>query len=118
MAIKKEKVKYICLSQKDRDDLKKWLSSGKGKTKKPKKSKRKNKKAKDKYRNYLKSDAWAQLKIDLYNQRGRNCEICGSSRRLEVHHLTYKNVYKEEPEDLLILCRKCHQQEHRKPKRR
>ena len=73
---------------------------------------KKKKKPSRNYRKYLKSDEWAQLKIDLFNYRGKSCEKCGNKKRLEVHHLTYKNVFNEEPEDLIILCRKCHQKEH------
>ena len=74
------------------------------KYKKPKKSK---------YFLYLKSNEWANLKIDLFNKRGRICEKCLSTDKLHVHHLTYKNIFKEEPEDLIILCMECHKKEHR-----
>jgi len=65
------------------------------------------------YETYLKSDDWAQLKIDLFNLRGRKCEMCGSKKSICVHHLTYKNIYKEEPGDLIILCSLCHSKEHK-----
>jgi 5-methylcytosine-specific restriction endonuclease McrA len=61
-----------------------------------------------KYKEYLLSDEWAQLKIDLFNHRGRCCEKCNRKKNLSVHHLTYENIYNEEPEDLIILCRLCH----------
>ena len=79
------------------------------KTKKKKElNKRKN------YKKYLLSDEWANLKIDLFNHRGKECEICGSNKNIEVHHNSYKNIFKEEPEDLDILCRKCHTKKHSK----
>lgn len=65
-----------------------------------------------KYQNYLLSNEWAQLKIDIYEARGRKCEQCGNTRQLHIHHLTYKNIYNEEPEDLIILCKPCHEKEH------
>jgi 5-methylcytosine-specific restriction endonuclease McrA len=65
-----------------------------------------------KYKAYLKSDEWAQLKIDLFTLRGRSCEKCSSKTSLSVHHLTYDNIFNEEPEDLIILCGKCHDKEH------
>ena len=71
-----------------------------------------------KYRAYLKSDEWAAVKIDLFNKRGRECEKCGRKNWLQVHHLHYKNVFKEEPSDLQILCKPCHDKEHRDKKRK
>lgn len=71
----------------------------------------------DKYKAYLKSDEWAQLKIDLFNHRGRSCERCSSKSSLAVHHLTYDNIYNEEPEDLIILCGLCHAKTHGKVKK-
>ena len=66
----------------------------------------------EEYKKYLLSDEWAKLKIDLFNFRGKKCEKCGSKKQICVHHLTYKNIYKEELSDLVILCRNCHEKEH------
>jgi 5-methylcytosine-specific restriction endonuclease McrA len=65
-----------------------------------------------KYREYLQSDEWAQLKIDLFKDRGYKCEECGNKKRLAIHHLTYENIYNENSEDLIILCEKCHKKAH------
>lgn len=71
----------------------------------------------NKYKKYLLSKEWAQLKVDLFDYRGRICEKCSSKYNLHVHHLTYKNIFNEEPEDLIILCDKCHKTAHgNKPK--
>jgi|TARA_R110000803_G_scaffold171655_1_gene234545 5-methylcytosine-specific restriction endonuclease McrA len=67
---------------------------------------------KKKYKKYLLSDEWAQLKIDLFKYRGKECEKCGETKYLQVHHLSYKNIFHEEPEDLMILCKSCHRKEH------
>jgi len=32
--------------------------------------------------------------------------------RLEVHHLTYERLGRERPDDLLVLCERCHSLEH------
>ena len=66
------------------------------------------------YKKYLLSKEWAEIKIDLYNHRGRKCEKCGATKYLQVHHKHYKNIFKEEPEDLEILCKFCHQKQHNK----
>ncbi len=66
----------------------------------------------DKYKRYLQSHEWAQIKNDLFDIRGRNCERCGSSYGLQIHHKTYERLYNEEPKDLEILCAGCHSKEH------
>lgn len=40
-----------------------------------------------------------------------NCEICGCSEYLQVHHFYYKSSYghlRYDPENAITLCRKCH----------
>lgn len=79
-------------------------------------------KHKDRYLKYLKSKAWAQIKLDIIQTRGAKCERCGQERKqfryLHVHHLTYERLFKEEPEDLEILCAACHRAEHGIKKKR
>lgn len=70
-------------------------------------------KRRKKYLDYLLSDEWAQLKIDLFKYRGYSCEKCSNRNNLHVHHLHYNNIFNEEPEDLEILCAKCHSKEHK-----
>ena len=56
-----------------------------------------------------------QLKCDNIRKRdakkhsldGRVCEICGSSKDLTRHHITYK------PSKVQILCGECHDKIHR-----
>lgn len=70
----------------------------------------------EKYKTYLESKEWQDLKIDLIQRRGCKCEKCKkqkSAERLQVHHLTYKNIYKESAADLVVLCAKCHMLEHK-----
>ena len=78
---------------------------------------------KEKYHAYLKSDKWAQMKLDLIEIRGQKCERCESKRTfkyLHLHHLTYERVFHEEPSDLELLCGGCHVSEHgiEKPKKK
>lgn len=62
---------------------------------------------------YYSSTAWAKIKTDLFFLRGKRCEVCGSYKQIQVHHLTYENFGgNEEPNDLVILCSDCHQKEH------
>lgn len=39
------------------------------------------------------------------------CYVCGSKRTI-VHHKTYKNLGREEDDDLLCLCNKHHYEVH------
>lgn len=45
------------------------------------------------------------------------CVVCNSSYMLNVHHLTYRNVYNEQDKDLITLCHKCHSIYHAVQKR-
>lgn len=76
------------------------------------KKKRANDKYKKEYYDYLKSKEWADIRIDLFNARGKKCEYCDNVEKLQIHHLHYRNIFKEEPEDLVILCDSCHKNEH------
>lgn len=67
------------------------------------------------YAKYLKSAEWNEIRVDVLINRKR-CERCGSKKRLEVHHLTYKNIFNEQPDDLELLCKKCHVSEHKQKK--
>lgn len=69
-------------------------------------------KRKQKYLAYLRSSEWAKIKVDLITINEGKCERCGNRRNLQVHHLTYENLYYEEPDDLILLCGSCHRKEH------
>lgn len=62
---------------------------------------------------YLLSEHWKGLRKMKLKINPR-CEICGVKRKLDVHHLRYKNIYDVLVEDLQTLCRKCHKKHHRK----
>jgi phage terminase large subunit GpA-like protein len=61
---------------------------------------------------YLSSDEWKHRSLQTKADRGHTCEHCGANANLEVHHLTYKHIGAERPEDMLVLCRKCHARIH------
>ena len=70
------------------------------------------KKETSKYHQYLLSDEWKK-KRDLVVQRDqKKCTKCGSVKYLNVHHLRYDNIFNEPIEDLVTLCRDCHQVAH------
>lgn len=69
---------------------------------------------KQKYINYLKSKEWAEIRQDLFLTRGKKCELCESEKHLHIHHLTYERIFNEEPGDLQIVCKLCHEKIHGK----
>jgi len=63
------------------------------------------------YRNkeeYYKSEEWHIKRTFALHRANHRCQRCGRSKSLDVHHLTYDRLYNEHPEDLEVLCKKCH----------
>lgn len=61
---------------------------------------------------YMKSKKWYITRIAVLKRDNYECYICSKQVPLEVHHLTYKHIYNEPLEDLVSLCRRCHQAQH------
>lgn len=61
------------------------------------------------YRDYLRSDAWRKTRLTALRRFGYRCHRCCSARNLDVHHLTYDRIGSEAADDLVALCRRCHQ---------
>ncbi len=61
------------------------------------------------YNKHLTSSSWDIIRKEAYKRANFTCERCGKKNtRLEAHHLNYNNLGNEQPEDLLVVCRKCH----------
>ena len=72
----------------------------------------KNKKTRQRqYRSYLKSLTWKGKRRKAMKYAKGRCQLCGALAR-EVHHMNYRSRGKEQPEDLIALCRKCHKDLH------
>lgn len=72
-----------------------------------------------KYKEYLHSDKWKQIAAERMKIDEYQCQLCKGNgtpnNPLEVHHLSYKNLYQEEDriyEDLVTLCHTCHKGMH------
>ena len=62
---------------------------------------------------YLKSDEWAHKRSLVLLRDNNQCKKCGSTRSLQVHHLSgYSQLPKEPITCLVTLCSKCHQKQH------
>jgi 5-methylcytosine-specific restriction endonuclease McrA len=73
-----------------------------------------NYKSRTLYRRYLKTEHWKAKKAEALARAGHKCQLCGKPLApLNVHHNTYTNLGDEKPEDLVVICRKCHKRHHR-----
>lgn len=63
------------------------------------------------YQSYLASPAWARMRRRVLSRDQGMCQWCHAPAT-EIHHFTYERVGYETPEDLIALCRECHQREH------
>lgn len=62
---------------------------------------------------YIHSRPWFRLRKRVFEQRGRQCERCGTAKGIiQVHHKTYKRLGRELLEDLEVLCKRCHEKHH------
>jgi 5-methylcytosine-specific restriction endonuclease McrA len=56
---------------------------------------------------------WAILKKQVHRRDGYRCRLCGRDDvQLHVHHRTYETYAEERLEDLVTLCRTCHEHFH------
>lgn len=61
---------------------------------------------------YLKSPEWNIKRKLILKRDNYTCVSCNSNVPLEVHHITYIRFGNESNEDLVSLCRECHQAIH------
>lgn len=63
------------------------------------------------YSKYLTTEHWKMFRSGYINHFGDNCEHC-NSKGYELHHLNYDTLGREEFDDVIFLCRLCHEKEH------
>lgn len=68
------------------------------------------------YQAYLQSPTWKANRADAVRRAGNRCQLCKSRGPLEVHHNSYADIGNERPEDLIVLCRSCHEVFHQNRK--
>jgi len=64
------------------------------------------------FRAYLNSADWRRRRNRALREAWWRCKDCGARTHLEVHHLTYARLYREELADLVVLCDGCHTARH------
>ena len=66
------------------------------------------------YHEYINSPAWRKKRIQTYWCLGKVCEVCGSSKKIHVHHNNYSSLGSEKIfRDFVILCESCHEAFHK-----
>lgn len=68
------------------------------------------------YKEYLKTDHWLRIRGEALTRSCNRCQVCSATRKLNVHHNSYKNKGNEHPEDVCVLCSDCHKTFHGKVK--
>lgn len=66
------------------------------------------------YKDYLKSEHWMVTRKAALRRANYRCQLCGSTKFLQVHHNNYKNLGHEKDTDLIVLCKYCHGRHHKK----
>lgn len=70
--------------------------------------------AKEYYNNvYLKSDEWKTKRENILIRDDYKC-VCCEEKATQVHHINYNNVYNENNNLLLSVCKDCHNLIHNK----
>lgn len=70
---------------------------------------------KNNYNRQLKSKEWKNFRKKVFKIKGKKCEICGSTKQLNIHHPFYtkgKLAWQYNPSDMMVLCRDCHKNIH------
>src|SRR3990167_6427643 len=61
------------------------------------------------YLDYLESPKWRAKRQRVLSRDDHECQTCLETEQLEVHHKTYDNLFHEPLDDLITLCRWCHE---------
>ena len=70
------------------------------------------------YKAYLLTPTWGDKRNQRLKIDGHQCRGCGATENLEVHHIHYDRLGKEDVErDLTTFCKRCHTAIHSSMKR-
>jgi hypothetical protein len=61
------------------------------------------------YQQYLASREWRVKRKEVIERQNGICQRCGSRPIENVHHITYENLGREDPDDLIGVCLPCHE---------
>lgn len=63
------------------------------------------------YDEYLQTNHWKSVKEMAFRIHGKRCFVCGSTWRVDVHHVRYHRG-EEKADDVFPLCREHHNTQH------
>lgn len=66
------------------------------------------------YAEYLQTAEWKEKRDFVLGFACHRCQVCNSPKNLHVHHRTYERRGDEDLDDLIALCKTCHELYHRK----
>jgi len=64
------------------------------------------------YHAYLRTDQWQERRRRALVRAKHKCQLCSSKFTLQAHHRSYERIGQEKPEDLIVLCSRCHEKHH------
>lgn len=64
------------------------------------------------YDEYINSPEWKDKVNRIKSERGNKCQVCSATDHLDGHHNTYDHFANEHDNDIVILCRSCHDTFH------
>lgn len=64
------------------------------------------------YADYLKTPEWKRQAARAKKRYGGKCALDAKHGAADAHHRTYERRGRERPEDVVPLCRDCHQRHH------
>ena len=66
------------------------------------------------YKEYLQSVHWSRFRAAYFKEQGEKvCVQCTSRDRVQLHHLTYARIGREQFGDVVALCDSCHRALHK-----
>lgn len=65
------------------------------------------------YLDYLQSNKWNLKRNEILKRDNYKCKKCMTNINLQIHHLNYNNLYNESNDELITLCKNCHENEHK-----
>jgi len=67
----------------------------------------------DRYQQHIASTAWKNLRAEVIELRGYRCQRCQRCQQdkpgLALHHVHYRTLGHETPDDVELLCAVCHE---------
>ncbi len=67
------------------------------------------------YKSYIVSEKWQKKRVEYFIKYKFRCQCCKKDfidKELCLHHHTYARVWKERPNDLVVVCKWCHHKIH------